>query len=93
MREINTSKPTNNNSMAYQAKPGTGSLFKNESKESSNHPDYKGSYLDHDGQEFWLSAWVKKGSKGTFLSIASTAKKDKAHVSDGPKDDSNDLPF
>jgi hypothetical protein len=34
--------------MAYTMKPGQGSLFKNDRKESNNHPDYKGSVVGPD---------------------------------------------
>ena len=37
-----------------------GVLFKNDRKEKETHPDYKGSYTDANGAEFWLSAWIKK---------------------------------
>jgi len=54
-----------------------GVLFKNDRKEKETHPDYKGSYTDGDGQEFWLSAWLKKDKNGnTFMSLSTTAKDD-----------------
>jgi hypothetical protein len=46
-----------------------GVLFKNDRKEQDNHPDYKGS-INIDGQEFWLSAWIKEGQKGKFMSLS-----------------------
>ncbi len=56
-----------------------GVLFKNNRKEKDTHPDYKGSYTDGDGAEFWLSAWLKKDKNGnTFMSLSTTAK-DEAH--------------
>lgn len=46
-----------------------GVLFKNDRKESDKHPDYKGN-VNVDGVEFWLSAWIKDGAKGKFMSLS-----------------------
>lgn len=57
--------------MAYEHKPGSGSMFKNEKKESDNHPDYKGDVMLPDGTMAWLDAWVKKPEgKKPFLSVS-----------------------
>lgn len=54
-----------------------GVLFKNDRKEKETHPDYKGSYTDANGAEFWLSAWLKKDKNGnTFMSLSTTLKDD-----------------
>ena len=50
-----------------------GVLFRNDRKESDNHPDYKGS-AQIDGVEYWLSAWIKEGQKGKFMSLSFKAK-------------------
>lgn len=55
--------------MAFQHKNNTGSLFKNERKESEKHPDFTGTIIV-DGVSYWLSAWVKEGTKGKFFSLA-----------------------
>ncbi len=57
-----------------------GVLFVNDQKEKPTHPDYKGSFTDGEGNEFWLSAWKKTSKDGTkkFLSIAATAKDESA---------------
>lgn len=53
----------------------SGALFKNDRKEKPNHPDYKGS-LDVEGAQFWVSAWIKEGKKGRFMSLALTPKEE-----------------
>jgi len=50
-----------------------GVLFKNDRKEKDSHPDYKGQ-CEVEGEEFWLSAWIKEGNKGKFMSLSFTAK-------------------
>ena len=50
--------------MAYQQKDNTGSLFKNDRKETDSHPDYKGSALLN-GVDHWLDAWIKTSNSGT----------------------------
>ncbi len=71
--------------MAY-AKPydntNTGLLSKNPRKEKETHADYKGS-INVDGQEYWLSAWIKSGREGTklagqkYLSLSVEPKEDR----------------
>ena len=55
--------------MSYEQKDNTGSLFKNDRKESDKHPDYTGTALI-DGRDYWISAWLKEGKKGKFFSFA-----------------------
>jgi hypothetical protein len=51
--------------MAYD-NTNSGLLAKNDRKEKDSHPDYRGS-INIEGQEYWLSAWVKVGREGSKL--------------------------
>lgn len=53
----------------FELKPGQGSLFPNQRKESDRHPDVTGRIVLPDGTEHWLSGWWK-GRDGTILSLA-----------------------
>ena len=55
----------------------SGMLAKNDNKQSDNHPDYNGS-INVNGVEFWLSAWIKEGQKGKFMSLSVQPKEAKA---------------
>jgi len=50
-----------------------GVLFKNDRKDTDNHPDYKGS-ININGEEFWLSSWLKEGKTGKYMSLSVTPK-------------------
>lgn len=56
--------------MAYDNN-NTGSLFRNERKQSDRHPDYTGNAII-DGKTKRISAWVRTSRDGTkkFLSLA-----------------------
>ena len=70
--------------MAYEPKPGQFTLFKNDRKEKDSHPDYKGDGMDLDGNPVWVSAWIKAGNKGKFMSC-SMQKKEAAAPKPAPK--------
>lgn len=55
--------------MAHEQRPNSGVLFKNDRKEQDKHPDYKG-WGEVNGRPVWISAWVKSGAKGKFMSLA-----------------------
>jgi hypothetical protein len=56
--------------MAYIPKPGSFTLFKNTKKETDSHPDYRGDGLDLMGEPVWVSAWIREGAKGKFMSCS-----------------------
>lgn len=79
--------------------PNSGALNKNENKRpDKNDPDYQGQ-AEVDGVGYWLSAWVKSGPNGKFLSLSFKPKQQKQEpvksrqpVEDEFDDDSS-LPF
>lgn len=90
--------------MAYQSKPNTGVLFRNDKKRDERDADYKGSFVNADGVECWLDAWVNKSSKGTsYMSIRvgkpkgqrDTPVADKGRATEPPQqpDLSDEIPF
>ena len=72
----------------------SGVLFKNENKDNEKKPDYKGSIMV-DGNEYWLSAWIKEGKSGKFMGLAVSPKDGQPPASKSVpsnlKDD--DIPF
>ena len=47
----------------------SGALFRNDKQGNEKRPDYTGS-LNVNGQDFWISAWIKEGQKGKFMSLS-----------------------
>jgi hypothetical protein len=86
--------------MAFDpSKTASGVLFKNDRKQRDTHPDYTGNieitpeFLEqikaHVGKKFQLSAWLKSGQRGTFLSLGGSQSRP-AQGQTLPKDD---IPF
>ena len=67
----------------------SGSLSRNQRKEKSTHPDYKGKCVIG-GKEYWISGGNKQNDNGPWMSLAFEPKKDekpeprKAKETDAP---------
>lgn len=80
--------------MAYETKPGSGSIFKNKRKETDNHPDYTGNGKDLNGNDVWFSLWVKKDKNGnSYFSLSMQPKKDAQQTNVTNVKDVDDLQF
>jgi hypothetical protein len=56
-----------------EKRDNSGVLFKNDKKDNERAPDYKGNIMV-DGNEYWLSAWIKEGKTGKFMGLALSPK-------------------
>lgn len=72
--------------MAYEQRDMSGALFKNNRREQPKHPDYRGDALI-DGREYRLSAWIKEGQTGKFMSLSFTPKEDGKATRYPPKEE------
>ena len=55
----------------------SGVLFKSDRKQKPNHPDYRGSIVV-DGNNYWISGWIKEGKNGKFMGLAVSPKEEQA---------------
>ncbi|NVD45726.1 hypothetical protein [Qipengyuania atrilutea] len=61
--------------MAYEQKPDSGSLFKNDRREKDTHPHAKGSALIG-GVEYWVDAWTNEDRNGNKYQALKFKQKD-----------------
>lgn len=47
----------------------SGVLFKNDKQGNEKRPDYTGK-INVEGKDYQLSAWIKEGQKGKFMSLS-----------------------
>jgi hypothetical protein len=55
--------------MPIKQRENSGILFKNDRKETEQHPDYTGT-INVGGVEFFINGWIKQGPKAKFMSLA-----------------------
>lgn len=81
--------------MAFEHRPGQFTLFKNDKDGNEKRPDYDGDGLDPFGKPIKVSAWIKEGKKGKFMSCNIQYKtKGEAPTNPGPQEPSDDdIPF
>ena len=93
----------------YQAKPGTGSVFKNDRKEQDWHADWRGKILMPDGTEHYLDVYDNVSKSGVEYrtvrignpvanqnmraSVQNTQSTNQAVSSDQLNELEDDLPF
>lgn len=58
----------------------SGVLFKNDKGDNEKRPDYKGS-AEIEGVHYWVSAWIRDGAKGKFMSMKYEKKEQQAAAS------------
>jgi hypothetical protein len=82
--------------MAFEQRDNSGSLFKNDRKQTDRHPDYRGTVMVA-GVEYWISSWIKQGKNGKFMSLSFQEKEDNGPVNtvgNNEQDDfDDDIPF
>lgn len=77
--------------MAFETKPNTGALFKNDKQGNDKRPDYTGTCLV-DGKEYRISAWLNTSKSGVrYMSLNFQIDKPIVPASDINVDD--DIPF
>ena len=72
-----------------------GALFKNQRRETPQHPEYNGS-INVAGVDYWVSAWVKSANNGQkFFSLSVKPKAPAQPKAEAvtPADFDDDLPF
>jgi hypothetical protein len=82
----------------FVLRENSGNLFKAADKDKPEDRDYRGE-LNVDGREFWVSAWIKQGKHGKFMSLAvkpkdAVRKPETSDTKPSVREDLNDeIPF
>jgi len=86
--------------MAYENKPNTGAMFKNENKTTDKHPDYTGVYYNEKAEKMSAAMWLNESGKGVkYFSFQASEWREKSEkATEAPAAQStpatdDDLPF
>jgi hypothetical protein len=74
----------------YQQRDNSGVLFKNHRKEKDSHPDYKGNGRIN-GRDVEISAWIKEGKRGKFMSLSFQPPRDRQPAPNQPDRDASSV--
>ena len=79
-----------------------GALFKNDKQGNESRPDYRGT-LNVNGQDFWISAWLKSSKAGNkYMSLSvqpkdgelqASSQRTTAQAGSGGGEFDDDIPF
>lgn len=78
--------------MTYEQKDNSGAIFKNDKGDNSRRPDYTGNAMIN-GQPMKISAWVKDGKRGKFLSLSFSEPKPVEKPVEAAQDFDDNIPF
>ena len=85
--------------MSFEHKPNSGSLFKNDKRETDSQPHAKGS-AQIEGVAYWVSAWTNQSDNGTRYQSLKFSRKDEnraanpqIQVAPQEEDFSDSIPF
>lgn len=85
--------------MAYEKRPNSGSVFRNQRRRNDNDAAYTGDALI-DGKEFWINCWPKKDKNGdTWMSFSFREKQPRqqqeqpSQAVSEPLPDADTIPF
>jgi hypothetical protein len=92
---VRPNKKKRNRKMAFEPKNDSGSLFRNDRRESDSHPEYRGDGIVN-GEPVWINAWVKESKKTgkKFFSLSFRPKQERIDRSRPLSEDLDDaIPF
>ncbi len=85
--------------MAYENKPNSGAMFKNENKKGDKHPDYTGTWYNENGEKMSIAMWLNTSKAGKpYFSLAAQEWVDRTEEAPTPATaqttaTDEDLPF